>query len=77
MGVSEEKSDVTHHLQTADVGQSATKDVETPMSENIIPQSDDQYDVTFKTWCVVIVSYHHSRFPLYTISLSFLFQDLE
>lgn len=60
MAVSDEKPDVDRTSNDAEVVKPPNslkeKDAENPV-ESYIPQSDEEYNVTLKTWCVVMVSF--------------------
>lgn len=57
MTAAEEKPEVDQ--QSAEVAKTSgslkEKDAENPMA-GYIPQADEEYNVTLKTWCVVLVS---------------------
>jgi hypothetical protein len=50
-----EKPEVAHTTDAKTSSSLKEKDVETPTATSYIPQSDEEYVVTFKTWCVVMV----------------------
>jgi hypothetical protein len=51
----EEKPEVEHTTDAKTSSSLKEKDVETPAATSYIPQSDEEYVVTLKTWCVVMV----------------------
>jgi hypothetical protein len=57
MAISDEKAEVdrTSHEASKTSNIVKEKDVENPTA-SYIPQSDEEYNVTLKTWCVVAVS---------------------
>jgi hypothetical protein len=55
MTATEEKPAVAHTTNAKTSASLKEKDVETPVATSYIPQSDEEYVVTFKTWCVVMV----------------------
>jgi len=56
MTATEEKPEVAHTADAKTSDSLKEKDVETPAATSYIPQNDEEYVVTLKTWCVVMVS---------------------
>jgi hypothetical protein len=52
MAISDEKAEAE---RTSREASKTSNDIENP-NISYLPQSDEEYDVTSKTWCVVVVS---------------------
>jgi hypothetical protein len=56
MAVMDEKPEVQRTSNEASKTSQSLKEQDPERSASYVPQSDEEYNVTLKTWCVVIVS---------------------
>lgn len=58
MAPTDEKAEVERTSHEVSKTSQSLKDHDVERNPSHIPQSDEEYNVTLKTWCVVVVSSH-------------------